>query len=201
MQNKIDFFFLRNTLIVLLVALVISALMLLASQQFENDKVEQYTQVKASLQRAHSKYTKLVKDIDLLDQYTKAYKADKSSGLIGPERRLSWIETLEAVNDELRLPKLSYNLDPQQQFARPGLKKEPHILLGSTPMTLNIELLHEEDLLDVFDGIRKNIDDLFTVESCAIKTKGGAQAKTLSTQKANLTANCLIRWITVDVQK
>ena len=201
MQNKIDFSFLKKTLILLAVAIVAAVGLIFAGQQFEQEKVDEYTRVKASLEKAHRKYIKLVKDIDLLDQYTKAYKAYKSSGLVGPERRLSWIETLEAVNDELRLPKLSYNLAPQQEFIKPKLKVERHILVSSTPMTLNMSLLHEEDLLDIFDGIRQNIDNLFTVESCSIKRKGGAQAKTLSTRKENLTANCLIRWITVDVKK
>jgi len=201
MQNKIDFSFLRTPLIGLLIAILLSAGLIFGGAQFEQEKVEQYNQVKGSLQKAHRKYTKLVKDIDLLDQYTKAYKAYKSTGLVGPERRLSWIETLETVNDELRLPKLSYKLEPQQEFVKPGLKIERNILVASTPMTLTMDLLHEEDLLDVFDGIRENIDNLFTVESCSIKRKGGAQAKTLSTKKENLSANCLIRWITVDVQK
>jgi hypothetical protein len=64
-----------------------------------------------------------------------------------------------------------------------------------------MDLLHEEDLLDVFDGIRENIDNLFTVESCRIKRKGGVGARALSTKKENMSANCLIRWITVDVKK
>ena len=201
MQNKIDFSFLRKPLILLLICVLVATGLVFAGWQFENDKVEQYTQTKASLQKAHSKYIKLVKDIDLLDQYTKAYKADKSTGLIGPERRLSWIETLETVNDQLRLPKLGYNLKPQQQFARPGLRKERHIDISSTPMALDMNLLHEVDMLMVFDGIKDNIDNLFTVESCDVTRAGGVQAKTLSTKKANLSAKCLIRWITVDVQK
>ncbi len=201
MQNKIDFSFLRNPLILLLLCILLAAALIFAGWQFENDKVEQYNQARASLQNTHSKYIKLVQDIDLLDQYTKVYKADKNTGLIGPERRLSWIETLEAVNDDLRLPKLGYNLKPQQQFVQPGLRSQGHVDISSTPMALDMSLLHEADVLSVFDGIKKNIENLFTVESCDILRIGGAQAKTLNTKKANMSAKCLIRWITVDVQK
>ncbi len=201
MQNKIDFSFLKSSLIILGVAILLSVALVVAGQQYEQEKVAEYNQVKSSLQKAHNRYIKLVKDIDLLDQYTQDYKTYKSSGLIGPERRLSWIETLEAVNDELRLPGLSYNLAPQQEFVKPGLKAEKHINISSTPMQLNIALLHEGDLLRVFDGIKNRIDNLFSVESCDIQRKRGAQENVLSTQKENLTANCLIRWVSVDVQK
>jgi hypothetical protein len=200
MVNKLDIQFLKWPLILFSVAILLSAGFIFAGQQFEDEKLNQYSQVKSSLAEAQRKYKKLVEDIDLLDQYTKSYKDYKRSGLIGPERRLSWIETLETVNDALKLPLLTYNLAPQEEFKQPGLKIENKILVSSTPMTLQIGLLHEEDLLAVFEGIKKNIDSLFTVDSCDIGRPGKARATPSLTKEVNLQAKCLIRWVTVDVQ-
>ena len=66
-------------------------------------------------------------------------------------------------------------------------------------MMLNMDLLHEEDILTVFETLRLSIKNLFTVDSCALSRKG-VVGGTLDTQKANLSANCVIRWLTIDVK-
>ncbi|MCK4708993.1 MAG: hypothetical protein KAU21_10290, partial [Gammaproteobacteria bacterium] len=172
MQNKIDFQFLKRTLIFLTIVIILSVGFILQGGLFESKKFDEYTKAKSSLAGSHRKYSKLVKDIDLIYLYTQSYKDYKKSGLIGPERRLSWIETLESVNDVLKLPRLSYALEPQQEFKRPKLTIDPKIKVSSTPMELNIDLLHEEDLFAVFEGIRGNIDNLFTIDSCNISRTG-----------------------------
>ena len=199
MASKIDFKFLKRSLVFLTASLILSIGFIFVGMQFEGDKKSEYLKVKSSLEKSHSKYTTLVKDIGLIDLYTQSYKSYKKSGLIGSERRLSWIETLESVNDVLKLPGLSYSLQPQEEFKRPKLAIDKKILLSSTPMKLNIELLHEEDLFAVFEGLQSSIDNLFTVESCKISRKARKGAL-LSTKSANLSSTCLLRWITVDVQ-
>ncbi len=199
MENKIDFRFLRKALIFFTVSLLISIVMIVSGLQFENSKLEAFNKAKSSLSQSHRVYKKLVEDLDLLEQYKKSYKEYKKTGLIGAERRLSWIETLETVNDVLKLPKLTYTLSPQEGLTRPGLKIERNIILGSTPMNLSIDLLHEEDLFAVFEGVAGNIDNLFSIDSCRISRLGKGDAP-LSTRNANLSSNCLLRWITVDVQ-
>ena len=99
----------------------------------------------------------------------------------------------------LRLPKLSYTLMPQEAFSQPQLKVDRNIQLNSTPMSLDMDLLHEGDLFAVFEGISGTIDNLYTIDSCNISLLSGAN-KTLSTQDANLRASCLMRWVTVDVR-
>ncbi len=199
MENKIDIQFLKRPLIFFAISLVLSLVFIVLGWQFQNSKNAEYIQAKSSLSSSHRVYKQLVEDLDLLDQYKKAYKEYKKTGLIGPERRLSWIETLEAVNDVLKLPRLTYALQPQQEFSRPGLKVERNIVIGSTPMDLTIDLLHEEDLFAVFEGIAGNINNLFSIDSCRI-TRMGKGDSVLSTKSANLTSKCLMRWITVDVQ-
>lgn len=199
MENKIDFQFLKIPLIAFAISLVVSIVLIVFGLQYQNSRSEAYNGARNSLSKSHRVYKKLVQDLDLLDQYEKAYKEYTRTGLIGPERRLSWIETLEAVNDVLKLPKLSYALQPQQEFKRPGLKVVSKVVMASTPMDLTIDLLHEEDLFAIFEGISNNINNLFTIDSCRISRIGKGDT-VLSTKKANLSSSCLMRWITLDVQ-
>ena len=199
MENKIDWQYLQKTLIFMGIAIVVMVALIVAGIQYEKTKFAAYAQSKTALERSHSRYTKLVNDLDLLHLYTQTYTDYKNSGLVGSERRLSWIETLESVNDVLKLPRLTYVLKPQEKFQRPKLKVDRSVNVNSTPMELTLELLHEEDLFAMLEGIQDGINNLFTIDSCSITRAGGSSDK-LSTKEANLNTSCLLRWITVDVQ-
>ncbi len=199
MKISIDWRFLKWPLIFLTFSIGVSATFIAAGMYYQNLELAEFDKARSSLKSTHSRYKKLVEDIDLLQIYTQTYDDYLSSGLVGSERRLSWIETLESVNEVLRLPKLSYTLMPQEAFSQPQLKVDRNIQLNSTPMSLDMDLLHEGDLFAVFEGISGTIDNLYTIDSCNISLLSGAN-KTLSTQDANLRASCLMRWVTVDVR-
>ena len=139
----------------------------------------------------------LVNDIDLLDQYRSLYSEYKSSGLVGEERRLSWIESLESTNQVLRLPTLGYSLNPQETFLRPGFLLKRGVSVMSSPMDLDIGLLHEEDLFALLEGLRLSIQNLFTVDRCSI-IRHAPIGRSLDTRQTNLKSNCSIRWVTIN---
>ena len=151
----------------------------------------------STLRTTHQLYSNIVNDIDLLDQYRNLYSEYRSSGLVGDERRLSWIESLGLTNEVLRLPILNYNLNPQEEFARPGLKVHRDVLVKSSPMNLSIGMLHEEDLFALLEGLRLSIQNLFTVDQCSFVRQTPVH-RSLETKKANLFSKCTIRWVTID---
>jgi len=197
--NKIDWFYLRRPLILLALSIVISVTVAVAGYEYENAQREQYQVALSTLNSTHQLYTNIIKDIDLLDQYRNLYSEYKSSGLVGEERRLSWIESLETTNDVLRLPTLSYNLNPQEDFQRPGFKLERDVVVMSSPMDLTIGMLHEEDLFALLEGLRLSIKNLFTVDSCSIIRQSPVN-RSLETRKSNLRTQCTIRWVTVNAK-
>jgi hypothetical protein len=198
-MNKIDWFYLRRPLIVLGAAILIALLLVIAGYQYEKAKHEEYQQALSVLRSTHKLYYNIVNDIDLLDQYRNLYSNYRSSGLVGKERRLSWIESLESTNDVIRLPVLIYNLHPQENFERPGFKLKRGVAVKSSPMDLSMGLLHEEDLFALLEGLRLSIKNLFTVDSCTISRQGDVK-NSLDTKRANLNSKCTIRWVTIDAK-
>lgn len=198
-MSKIDWFYLRRPLIILALALVLSAGVTVAGYYYENSQREQYQVALSALNSTHRLYSNIVNDIDLLDQYRNLYSEYKSSGLVGEERRLSWIESLESTNDVLRLPTLTYNLNPQEDFQRPGLKLDRDVSVMSSPMDLTIGMLHEEDLFALLEGLHLSIHNLFTVDSCSI-SRQGAVSQSLDTRNSNLSTQCTIRWVTINAR-
>lgn len=198
-MGKIDWFYLQRPLIMLGVCIVISILLVLAGWQYEKTQSEQYQQSLSTLQSTHTLYRNIVNDIDLLDQYRNLFNDYKSSGLVGEERRLSWIESLESTNEVLRLPTLSYSLQPQEKFERPGFKAKRGVEVLSSPMELKMGLLHEEDLFALLEGLRLSIRNLFTVDSCLINRESSIE-RSLDTRRPNLNTTCTIRWVTIDAK-
>ena len=143
--------------------------------------------------------TNIINDIELLEQYRNLYNGYKASGLVGKERRLSWIESLKSTNEVLRLPTLTYSLKPQEQFLRPEFKPKRDVSVMSSPMELSIGMLHEEDLFALLEGLRLSIKNLFTVESCSMNRPTSID-RSLDTKRTNLSTKCMIRWVTIDAK-
>ncbi len=198
-MNKIDWFYLRRPLIIILVATVVSVAIGLAGYHYEKTQHEEYQVALSTLRSTHKLYSNIINDIDLLEQYRSLYSEYKSSGLVGEERRLSWIESLESTNDVLRLPTLTYNLNPQEDFNRPGFKLKRGVDVMSSPMELTIGMLHEEDLFALLEGLRLSIRNLFTVDSCSI-IRASSVDRSLDTRKVNLRSQCTIRWVTINAR-
>lgn len=198
-MNKIDWFYLKGPLIMLTVAVILAVALAFAGYQYEQAQHEEYNKAVVTLRSTHRLYSNMVNDIDLLDQYRTLYTDYKSSGLVGEERRLSWIESLEATNEALRLPILTYDLNPQEEFKRPGFNVKRGVEVNSSPMDLQMGLLHEEDLFALLEGLRQSIRNLFTVDSCSI-SRSSPVSSSLDTKRANLNGNCTIRWVTIDAK-
>lgn len=198
-MNRIDWLYLRLPLIMLGISIVAGTVVAVVGQQYQMAQIKKYQSAVSALKTTHKRYADMVSDIELLDQYRNIYSGYKSSGLVGEERRLSWIESLDTTNQILKLPTLSYNLLPQEKFIRPGLKVSRDVKMNSSPMELSMGLLHEEDLMAVLEGLRLSIKNLFTVESCSL-TRSGEISKTVNTKDTNISSKCTIRWVTIDVK-
>ena len=198
-MNNIDWHYLKKSIVMFAVAVVISITFALLGSQFEAGQQEKYDKSLSTLRSTHNLYNNIINDIDLLDQYRKLYNEYKASGLIGEERRLSWVESLETTNGVLKLPTLTYSLQPQEAFERPGFKQKRGIGVKSSPMELAMGLLHEEDLFALLEGLRLSIKNLFTVESCSLRRNASIESS-LETKRTNLESRCTIRWVTIDVE-
>lgn len=198
-MNNIDWQYLKKPIILFIVSILISAGIGYIGYYYETDRHEAYQQSVSTLRSTHNLYRNMVNDLDLLELYRTKFSDYKTSGLVGEERRLSWIESLQSTNQVLRLPTLTYNLLPQEKFTRPGFKTKRNVDVKSSPMELNMGLLHEEDLFAVLEGLRLSIKNLFTVDSCSLNRDGGVD-KQLNTKNANLQSKCVIRWVTINAK-
>ncbi len=198
-MSNIDWFYLKRPIIIFFAALFTAMAFAAAGYQYEKSQHEDYQRALSTLNTTFRLYRNIVNDIDLLEQYRALYSDYKTTGLVGKERRLSWIESLESTNEVLRLPTLGYSLKPQEKFERPGFIIKRDVSVLSSAMDMSMGLLHEEDLFALLEGLRLSISNLFTVDSCSMNRLTTIDTP-LDTKRSNLRTDCTIRWVTVDAK-
>jgi len=130
------------------------------------------------------------------------YQALAARGIVGEERRLDWIDTITAIKNERRLFNINYNLEPQKALDFPGAVRGGAVEFVSSRLKLDMQLLHEEDLLNFIDDLTKRGKAHVLARSCSVsrlsrpERAGAAPALT-----PRLQAACVFDLITIHVRK
>lgn len=122
------------------------------------------------------------------------YKHLKRLNIIGEERRLEWADAVARIRNQRELLDLTYRVDRQKLLKSvPG--NPGSIDFFASTMTVQLDLLHEEDLLRFLSDLRESGNAYYSVKSCDLRRTG--QAATGTTITPRLRASCEIELITV----
>jgi hypothetical protein len=122
------------------------------------------------------------------------YKQLKRLNIIGEERRLEWADAITRIRNERELLDLTYRVDRQRLLKSfPG--KPGNVDFFASTMNVQLDLLHEEDLLRFLADLRNSGNAYYLVKLCGVRRIG--QAATGITIAPRLRANCEIDLITV----
>lgn len=119
-----------------------------------------------------------------------------ATGIIGAEQRLEWVERINAIRSARGLYDLQYEIAPQRPLdpsIAPGPSGSFEFL--SSNMRLQMDLLHEEDLLRLFGDLRGTVHAYVRPQRCTIERI--AQGSAARGSGAQLKADCVLDWITI----
>ena len=123
------------------------------------------------------------------------YQALAARGVVGEEKRLDWIDTLTAIKNERRMFNITYSIEPQKELDYPGFAPGGAVKFVYSRAKLEIQLLHEEDLLNFIDDLAKRGRPYLSVRSCEItRAERGSAGTTLAPR---LQAACVFDLITI----
>lgn len=133
--------------------------------------------------------------------YEPQFLALRQRGLIGEENRLAWIDAIRRSQEQRKLLPISYDISPQQTLPVPLPMVMGQYHLRGSRMRLQMDLLHEMDLLNLFDDLRQA--GYFAVQACTLKRHGAAAAGTgnaiaTGAMVPALGAECELLWLTVN---
>lgn len=123
------------------------------------------------------------------------YRALTARGITGEEKRLDWIDALTAIKNERRLFSIGYSIDPQKELDYPGVRAASGVYFMASRVKLNLQLLHEEDLLNVIDDLVKRSRLYLSMRSCDVRRSGRGSGGTVLAPR--LQADCVLDLITI----
>jgi hypothetical protein len=196
--GKDDLRTLRKSLWGFTATLLVSGIVIYITEDIELHTKQQLRNAQNSVQAARGQLETARQDAESMDAYSIEYGALLDQKIIGEDRRLDWIEGLEAIRKQGLLNDFRYSIDPQQPYtAQPPIDSGNFDVRTST-MKLQLDLLHEGQLVDFFSALRHNSNGWYQLESCSLQRKNATatQALTIDTT-AHLGAECSGSWVTL----
>jgi hypothetical protein len=126
------------------------------------------------------------------------YRKLAERGLIGEERRLDWVDRINAIKAARKLAEVKYTIGPQRIADYPGSKGGGEVEFLASPMQLDLALLHEEDLFRFIGDLRGALNALVVVRDCNVERIAiDAQAAKGRELAPRLRAHCDLDLVTI----
>lgn len=126
--------------------------------------------------------------------YHAKYLKLEEQGILAKENRLEWTEKLGQIRESRQIFEIDYQLDAQQAVpVDPALPQGSLALYGST-IKLGFSLLHEADLFNALEDIRKKNRGISLVRECTLSRIEKGAATTVSPR---LKADCTLNWLSL----
>ena len=183
---------------------VITLIVVIGLASFSYAYMDTARDSKAAAQRAMKIWENRVSSSRHSNSIIDAYEADYlqliNNGVIGPEHRLSWYETVQATSEARGMPSVKYSVSSQMEFNPQAVSRHfKGVELYRSSMSMDIKMSHEGDLFALLNNLQNRARGLFVVDKCEIErlgSKAGVQADI-----NNMKAYCELSWYTIRAKK
>lgn len=179
-----------------LAAAIVMSVVGVAIAWLSNQQVRSATQARISASSQLTEYEgklKLVRaEENEIKEKSALYSNLRARGIIGEEQRLDWVELIKDIKEHRKLLDVQYEFSPQKTLERAAL---PGFSFKSSTMKLQMKLLHEEDLLNFINDLRRHAKAYVRVHSCTVTRI--ARSAIPTGDAALLNADCMLDWITI----
>ena len=193
--NQQDWRKLQTPILALGGVLVLVGLLASLADQYRTKNEAALQMQQNLLSGARNKFQSSGQEKETIIQYLPTYNELLAKGFIGEERRIEWIEQLRQLHAQHKLFSIDYQIGLQENYKPSFITNMGSFVLHRSTMKLNMDMLHEGDLLNLLDGLHEQATP-FIVRDCEIKRPIGALVNTKNLS-ANLKAVCEIDWLTL----
>lgn len=197
---KPDWDLLRLPLTTLSSAVIVSVILVVVSMAYNGNQQTVISKLDGELTAAKLRYENARRDKALYRQYVETYLDYSARGVIGAEQRLNWIEEIQEVNKELKLPALKYEISPQTTTDIPGIELSENISVRSSTMHLSAGLLHEGDGLFILETLREKAGGFYALQECRLDSKVPEGRLEYRPNSTYVDMDCKLDWYTIAVE-
>lgn len=185
----------RGLLIISVLTLVLGAIIAYVSNGVLIEAQQSKITADREWSEAHRKLERTKSEKEDLQGYYHQYQNLVEQNVIGQERRLDWIETIEKIRNKLNIFSVKYKLEPQETLNFETVTTSNSFDLHRSNMTLDFSLLHEGQLLNFLDTLSKEAKGMYLLESCTLTRNDFVRQLRFI---PNLQAECTLGWITLN---
>lgn len=185
----------RGLLIISVLTLVLGAIIAYVSNGVLIEAQQSKIIADREWSEAHRKLERTKNEQEDLQGYYRQYQNLVEQNVIGQERRLDWIETIEKIRNKLNIFSVKYKLEPQETLNFETVTTSNSFDLHRSNMTLDFSLLHEGQLLNFLDTLSKEAKGMYLLESCTLTRNDFVRQLRFI---PNLQAKCTLGWITLN---
>lgn len=188
-----EFGLVRPAVLTLIGAIVVSSVGIWLSHTKQQDAAVLAEHAQRTRDASSSRYAQVDNEKRDIRNFQHRFVELRNRGLIGDERRLEWLDAIRQTQTQLKLPPLSYEIEPQQVVTLETPLDLGEYQLRGSRMHLHLELVHELDLFNFFQDLRER--SYVAVQDCSIKRLGVVAG---TPGAATLGADCTLNWITLN---
>jgi hypothetical protein len=186
----------RGLLVMAILTLILGAIAVYVSDGMLNGAQQSKTIADQEWSDAVRKLERTKNEQEDLQGYYHQYQNLVEQNIIGEEKRLDWIESIEKIRNRLNIFSVRYKLDPQETLDMVGSDLPGSSFdLRRSNMTLGLSLLHEGQLLNFIEALSEEAKGMYLLDSCVL-TRNDLIRKLKFTP--NLEAECTLGWITLN---
>lgn len=130
-------------------------------------------------------------DQENMAAYALEFNALVARKVVGNEQRLDWMEGLERLRQQGVVLDLNYTISPQQSYKPDPPVEAGNFQLNRSAMSMQVDVLHEEQLLHLLTDMRSQVNGWFMLDGCTISRTGAVD------EIAPLKAECTGGWFTM----
>ena len=187
--SQADLQHLKWSLLTFLAIFTIGGSAVIISQKYAHSAQTAKNTAQQQLKDARNKLNAARDDLQNMATYTKEFSVIQRRGIIGDEQRLNLIEDLDNLRKRSRVLDFKYGIAPQQPYKPLIPLDSGNYDLKLSPMTFQLELLHEGQFIRFFDSLRRDMTGWFILEKCTLDRS--------SSSGAQLKADCAGGWLTM----
>jgi len=173
-------------------SIVVAAGLSVFSEDYRHGALQAKQAAQEQLNKAREQAATAQNDFENMATYKLEYEALETQKVIGNEQRLDWIEGLEKIRKQGIVLDFKYSVGPQQSYAPNPPLDAGNFALNLSPMTMQIDLLHEEQLDRLFSAMMTQMEGWFILDRCALST-----GTTDTGEVSSLKADCAGGWLTM----
>jgi len=167
--SKSDFHHIKWGLLVFLFVLCAGGAAIVVSKNFVHRSQRDQSDAKLQLIEARNQLANAKQDRENMKTYTLEYNNLLERNIIGNDQRLDWIEGMDKLRKQNLVLDFKYTVAPQKPYTPNVPLDSGNFDLNLSDMTLQFELLHEEQLTAFFDALRAGIKGWFILDHCSLE--------------------------------